>query len=160
MVSEEKLRLLTKTAVIEKNSREQFNINNYFRRDYIVYHMLLIWICVTIAFLAVVFGVVAYYIEQAPEVVQEMNYAVAGLTVLMIYIIVAVFYAIISAIVYSMRYDKAVGVVKKYNNSLKLIEKEYEKEDERKKAVSSAGKVSEDTLVKKRNAVKRKGEKA
>ena len=160
MINEDKLRILTKTAIIEKNSREQFNINRYFKKDYVVYHMLLIWICISIAYFASAFGVIAYLIEETPETVQNMNFGIAAFTLLMIYIIVVIVYAIISMLVYSMRYDRAVTTVKKYNGLLKQIEKEYEKEEDRKNAADHVKRISEDTLVSKKNAVKRKGDKA
>ncbi len=183
MINEDKLRLLTKTAVLEKNSHEQFNINRYYKKDYVAYHVLLIWICITVAYIAVVCGVAAYLIEEFPEMVQEMNFGIVLFTLLMVYIIVVIVYSIISMFVYNMRYDKAMTVVKKYNGSLKLIEKEYEKEESSRKAEREK-KASEDTLVKgraypskmayghgqayvprqardnKKNAVRRKGDKA
>ncbi len=160
MINEDKLRLLTKTAILEKNSREQFNINRYFKKDYVTYHILLIWICISIAYFAAVFGVAAYLIEEFPEMVQEMNFGIAAFTLLMVYIIVVIVYAVISMFVYSLRHEKATAVIKKYNGMLKQIEREYEKDEERKKAAEQAQKVSSDTLVKKKNAVRRKGEKA
>ncbi len=160
MINEDKLRLLTKTAVIEKNSQEQFNINRYFKKDYVVYHILLIWVCISIAYFAAVFGVAAYLIEEIPETVQDMNFGIVAFTLLMIYIIVVIVYAIISMLVYNKRYDNAMTDIKKYNSLLKLIEKEYEKEESLKKAADTQKEVSSDTLVKKKSAVRRKGDKA
>lgn len=157
MINEEKLRLMTKTALLEKNSREQFNINRYFKKDYISYHVILIWICITIAFMIVVGGSAAVYIEQYPEAAQKQNLGTILFTLLMVYIIIVIVYVIIAMLVFSVRYDRAQAVIKKYNNALKLLEKEYEKEERQNAVLESVKKGEDDQLVKKKNAVKRKG---
>lgn len=156
MINEEKLRLMTKTAVLEKNSQKQFNINRYFKKDYISYHVILIWICITAAFMLVAGGAAVFYIEQYPEAAQKQNLGMVLFTLLMVYVIIVIIYAIIAMLVYAVRYDRAQAVIRKYNNALRLLEKEYEKE-ERQNAVWETARKGEDRPVKKKNAVKRRG---
>jgi uncharacterized membrane protein YcjF (UPF0283 family) len=155
MINEEKLRLMTKTALLEKKSRNQFNINRYYKKDFISYHIILLWICVTMAFAMVAGGAAIVYIEQYPEAAQKLDWVYVLFTLLMVYIIIVVLYVIIAMLVYSRRYERAQAVVKRYTSALKQLGKEYERE-EYNAAAEEAKKSDENQLLKKKNAVKRK----
>lgn len=157
MINEEKLRLMTRTALLEKNSRNQFNINRYFKKDYISYHVILIWLCITAAFMIVAGGAAAVYIEQYPEAAQQQDLSIILFTLLMFYVIIVVIYVIIAMFVYAIRYDHAQAVIRKYNNALRLLEREYEKEEGRDAVPEAVEKEGKDKPLKKKNAVKRKG---
>jgi hypothetical protein len=157
MINEEKLQLMTKTALLEKNSRSQFNINRYYKKDFISYHVILLWICVTMAFVMVAGGAAVVYIEQYPEAAQRLDWSYVLFTLLMVYIIIVVLYVIIAMLVYAGRYDRAQAVIKRYTGALKQMEKEYELEERQNAAAEAAKKAEEERLAKKKNAVKRKG---
>lgn len=156
MINEEKLRLMTKTALLEKNSQNQFKINRYFKKDFVSYHLILIWICISIAFMIVAGGAAVVYIELYPEAAQQQKLSFVLFALLMVYIIIVVAYAIIALFVYSVRYDRAQAVIKRYNNALKQLEREYEKEERQNTVTESVKKSEEDQPAKKKNAVKRK----
>ncbi len=157
MINEEKLRLMTRAALLEKNSRHAFNINRYFKKDYICFHVILIWICITVAYVMVAGGAAVVYIEQYPEEAQEMDLGMVLFTLLMVYIIIALVYVIISMFVFALRYDRAQAVVRRYNSALKLLEREYEKEEQQNALTEAVRKEQEGLLLKKKNAVRRKG---
>lgn len=157
MINEEKLRLMTKAALLEKNSAKQFAVNRYFKKDYISSHVLLIWLCVTLAYLMVAGGAAVLYIEEYPEKAQQMDLGTVVFTVLMIYVMIVLVYAIIAMLIYARRYDRAQAVLRKYSAAMKLLEKEYENEERQNAAAEAARKGGADKAVKKKNAVKRKG---
>ena len=52
MLNEKRIRLMTKAAEFEqKEGREAFRINDYFREDYVTFHMVKAWIRGTAAWL-------------------------------------------------------------------------------------------------------------
>lgn len=156
MINEEKVRLMTKTSLLEKSSRNQFNINQYYKKDFICYHVILLWICVTIAFTMIAGGAAVVYIEQYPEAAQKLDWRYVLFTILMVYIIIVVLYVIIAMLVYSKRYDRAQTLIKKYTGALRQLEKEYEREERQNAAVQEAKKSEENQFSKKKSAVKRK----
>ncbi len=129
MINEEKLRLMVKSAVLEKNSREAFNINDFYKRDYICLHVILIWICISVAYVLLAGCAVIVYIEQYPEKAQELSLSAVIFTLLMAYLIISLIYIIVAMFIYAARYNRAQTVIRRYNSVLKLLEREYEKEN-------------------------------
>jgi cell division protein FtsL len=157
MINEEKLRLMTKTALLEQQNRQAFRINRYYKKDYVSYHMILLWICVTMAFVMVAGAVGIVYIEQYPEAAQKLDWRYVFFVLLMGYIILVVAYVIIAMFVYTVRYERAQTVVKKYTGFLKQLDKEYEWEAYQNALAEAEKKHTEEGSARKKNAVKRKG---
>jgi len=132
MLNEERIRLMTKMAAYEANEgRKNKAVGNYFRGDYIGLQVIKSIISATIAFLIVFALFVFYDFEVIMSDIYKMDLLSFGKTVLVAYLVFTVAYALISYFIYTHRYIKARGSLKKYYNNLKKLAYLYDKENKR-----------------------------
>lgn len=127
MIQEDRVALMTKAAIYEKKEKRfSMNICQYYKKDYIALHMLVIWACITMAF-AIVAAVIVFYITEQKSSISisfeqiEMAVVLLGIIYLMI---VAVFEGI-ALTRYAIRYDDAESTVKDYEITLRRLEHSY-----------------------------------
>ena len=130
MISEKKVKLMTRMASYEKNKgKEDFKINGYYRKDYVSIKRLYTFFWVTIGYvlaLALVFmaGFDAWMDKMSMSLI-----IAAGSVVVAGYIALLIFYILITNRVYNRRHKDARTRVKKYNHDLTRLLKIYEKEN-------------------------------
>ncbi|MCR5742147.1 MAG: hypothetical protein K6F92_00260 [Lachnospiraceae bacterium] len=132
MINEEKVTLMTKAAIAEQHGVTDFRTGKYYKRDYVNYHVLLVGICVTIAMVLILGLVAVIFIENYPEKAQHFDWISAGFAALLGYLIVLVFYVIITMIVYTVRYNRASSKIKEYSQTLKRLDNLYNVLEEQK----------------------------
>lgn len=122
MLNEERIILMTKMASYETNEgRKNVAIGSYFRGDYIGWHVLKSIISATIAFV-VVFGMYIYYdFEVFMMDIYKMDLVEFAKHILSVYLWTVGIYAVISYVVYTVRYIRAVRSLKLYYMNLRKL---------------------------------------
>ncbi|MBO4410731.1 MAG: hypothetical protein IKY02_02250 [Lachnospiraceae bacterium] len=130
MVDPEKVYLMTKAAAFEKReAKNALRIVNYRRKDYILSRMLLVLLSATIAY-AILVGTVIFLVIMANEAlvlsVTEMVFIL--LAILAGYIVVLLFYYVVSHKFYGERHVKARREVKQYLTVLHALNRIQEEQ--------------------------------
>ena len=114
MLNEERIRLMTKAAEFEaREGREAFKVNEYFRGDYVTFHMVKAWIGGTIAEM------------------YTLDFAGLGMSVVKWYVLFIIVYELIVFLAYYRRYTRVREEMKEYYAQLRQISGLYEQEDQR-----------------------------
>lgn len=126
MLNEERIILMTKMASYEANEgRRNVAIGRYFRSDYIGWHVLKSIISATIAFV-VVFGMYIFYdFETFMTDIYKMDLLEFARHILSIYLWTVGIYAVISYVVYTIRYMRAVKSLRLYYMNLRKLSDMY-----------------------------------
>lgn len=125
MVNVDKVYLMTKAALFEdKQKKDAIKIVCYRRKDYILYHMLLVFLSVTFAY-ALIVGTMLFMIVMAhDEIILNVGEMLAiSLAVIVVYLIVLVLYYMISHKYYGEKHVHARQDVKNYLNDLRALER-------------------------------------
>ena len=124
MLNEEKIIRMTRLAVFEKNEgKKNLSIVNYYRNDYIGFHVLKSMIAVTISFVAVFALYIFYNFETLMNDIYKMDLMEFGKSIVIIYLCIAAAYGVITYVVYANRYNRAKKRLKRYYAGLKALEK-------------------------------------
>ena len=127
MLNEERVMLMTRMASYEAGEgRQNMNVGKYFRSDYISMQMLKSVICATISFVICFAIYLIYNFENFMENIYEMDLVKFAKDVVIIYVIVTVGYALITYLVFSIRYKKARKSLKTYYNNLRKLHGLYQ----------------------------------
>lgn len=126
MLNEEKIRLMTRTAIYEKREgKEDLKLNQYCGSDYVRFNMLKTLIGITIS----VFLCSCIYLMCSSEDIFQLIFKIDIQQLLRLlltaYFLSLVVYIIISLLFYQYKYSKAKKRLKLYNKNLTLIQ-EYE----------------------------------
>ncbi len=126
MLNEKRIILMTKMASYEANEgRKNVAIGSYFRSDYIGWQVLKSIISASIAFI-VVFGMYIFYdFEVFMTDIYKMDLLGFARYILEQYLWTIGLYAVISYIVYTMRYSRAVKSLKVYQMNLRRLAEMY-----------------------------------
>ncbi len=126
MLNEERIILMTKMASYEANDgKKNVAIGSYFRGDYIGWQVLKSIISATIAFV-VVFGMYIFYdFETFMTDIYKMDLLEFARHILSIYLWTVGIYAVISYVVYTIRYMRAVKSLRLYYMNLRKLSDMY-----------------------------------
>lgn len=126
MLNEERIILMTKMASYEANEgKRNVAIGSYFRGDYIGWQVLKSIISATIAFV-VVFGMYIYYdFEVFMMDIYKMDLIEFARHILSMYLWTIGIYAVISYVVYTVRYMRAVKSLRLYYMNLRKLADMY-----------------------------------
>ncbi len=123
MLNEKRIILMTKMASYEANEgKKNVAIGSYFRSDYIGWQVLKSIISATIAFV-VVFAV--YIFEMFMMDIYKMDLFAFAKQVLTMYLWTIGIYAVISYVVYTIRYNRAVKSLRVYYMNLRRLAEMY-----------------------------------
>ncbi len=127
MLSQERIKLMTKMAAYEENEGKTYmSIGSYFRSDYMGMQVLRSIIGATFAYLIICGLYVYYHLETLMQDIYKMDLVAFGRQVLLYYIIFVVAYALLTYVVYSFRYSKAKRSLKRYYRHLKQLAAIYD----------------------------------
>ena len=130
MLSEERIRLMTKMASYEEGEGKKYMpIKQYYRKDYVTLGMIKTFITSTIAFGILFLCWILYEMENITEFLADRDLTEFGMFILMIYLIFAACYQVIALIVYNWRYTKASASMKEYHSVMKKVARLQEKEE-------------------------------
>lgn len=127
MLNEERVKLMTRMASYEAGEgKKSMNIGKYFKGDYISIQVLKSIISSTISFV-ICFALYLFYdFESFMENIYAMDLVQFAKEVLVIYVVVTVGYALVTYLIFSVRYKKARKSLKKYYNNLRKLSGLYE----------------------------------
>ena len=129
MLEPDKIVLMTRLASFEKNeARENSNIWQYFRGDYIGWQVLKSIVAGTIVFGIIFAGFVIYDFETFMLEIYKMDLMEYAKGVLTKYLIFVAVYSVITYIVFAVKYAKARGELRTYVHNLNKLSKTYNNE--------------------------------
>lgn len=130
MLSEERIRLMTKMASYEEGEgKEYMPIKQYYRKDYVTFGMLKSFITSSIAFGILFMCWILYEMENITEILASRDLAELGAFALAIYIGFVAVYQVIALLVYNRRYTRATLSIKEYHSLMKKVQRLQEKEE-------------------------------
>lgn len=126
MLNEERIILMTKLASYEENDgRKNVAIGSYFRGDYIGWQVLKSIISATIAFIVVFAMYIFYDFEIFMTDIYKMDLLEFAKQILFRYLGTIGAYAVISYIIYAVRYSRAKKSLKLYYMNLRRLANMY-----------------------------------
>lgn len=129
MLSQERIKLMTKMAAYEENEGKTYmSIGSYFRSDYMGMQMLISIISATVSFLVVGGLYIYYHFETLMQDIYKIDLMIIGKQILFVYVIFVAVYALITYIIYSFRYSRAKRSLKRYYRHLKQLAAIYDLE--------------------------------
>ncbi len=129
MLSEERIKLMTRMAAYEENEGKKYMaIGSYFRSDYMGYQIIKSVISATLSFVIVAALYIYYHFETLMQDIYKIDLMVVGKRVLTYYAGFVIAYSLITYIVYSFRYSKAKRSLKRYFHHLKQLRAMYDLE--------------------------------
>ena len=132
MLNEERVVLMTKMASYEaREGKKNLAIGSFFRNDYIGWQVLKSIISATIAFVVVFAMYIFYDFEIFMTEIYKMDLLEFAKNVLFFYLGTISAYAVISYLVYTVRYSRARKSLRTYYLNLNKLSAMYKKERER-----------------------------
>jgi uncharacterized membrane protein len=126
MLNQEKIILMTKlTSYEEHEGKKNVAIGSYFRSDYIGWQVLKSIISATIAFVVVFAMYIFYDFEIFMTDIYKMDLMEFAKHVLFLYLGIVGVYAVISYIIYTIRYSRAKKSLKLYYMNLRKLAAMY-----------------------------------
>jgi uncharacterized integral membrane protein len=132
MINEQRVKLMTRMAIYEKNSgAEDERTNSYFLNDYISGQFLRSFVCVTISFIIIagVYGI--YNFEELMLTVYSLDLKALAIRIIAAYAVFLAGYLIITFLVYSVRYMKMRKRLEQYYRDLRKLAASYREEGDR-----------------------------
>lgn len=130
MLNNEKIRVMTKLAIYEKNNgKDDIKMTQYFKRDYVRLQLLNTFVAVTIAYGLILLSVFVYHSEYVIKEAVNLNYTAIGTYILGIYLMILIVYALCVIIGYSIKYEASRKRLSGYNKGLKYLQKLYKEEE-------------------------------
>jgi len=124
MIDMKKVYYMTEAAVFEEKEKDDaLKIVKYRRKDYIVLHIILVFLSVTAAYAILVGGTLFLIVMAHDEIVLNVGQMVIILAgIVLLYIVILSFYYIVSHKYYGDKHVKARQKVKNYLDILREIE--------------------------------------
>lgn len=127
MLSQERIKLMTKMAAYEENEGKKYmSIGSYFRSDYMGMQVIRSVISGTLAFFLLAGLYVYYHFETMMQDIYKMDLLLLGRRVLLYYIVFIAAYSVITYVIYSFRYSRAKRSLKHYYYHLKQLAAIYD----------------------------------
>ena len=128
MLNEEKIRQMTELALLKKRKGEQmFEIDNYFKEDYVGKQMLKSFFVYTFCFVLIIVLAVLYNLEDL--VISVNTVGLYSVLYIVIYILGLIAFEMITYRFFSKKYDEAQRSLKMYNDRLNYFEKKFDNKD-------------------------------
>ena len=125
MLNEEKIKQMTELALLKKRKGEQmFEIDNYFKEDYVGKQMLRSFFVYTFCFILIVILAILYNLEDLMSSVNPIG--LFSIVYIVIYILGLIAFELITYRFFSKKYDEAQRKLKVYNDRLNYFEKKFD----------------------------------
>lgn len=122
-MNKEKVKIMTKLAIYEKNvGKEDFSVNSYFKSNYVSYNNFKTRLGIAFAMLIIFAGDLMRRVSKDLNNILEFDYVRIGITYLVILVVILIIYTIISTMIYKKRYKKAEIRIGKYKKLLSKLD--------------------------------------
>ncbi len=126
MLNENKVKMMTKMAIYEKNEgRKMIKTARYFKSDYVAFGILRTLITTTIAYIILLVMGVLYNLEHIVSDINNLNYGSIITGLIVAYVVMLVLFSVIAFIVYGRQYDNSRKGLKRYFSRLNKLERFY-----------------------------------
>lgn len=126
MLNENKIKMMTKMAIYEKNEgKSMLKTAKYFKGDYIAFGILKTVIATTFAGIILL---TMYFLCNAEGLIQQINnldYVGLAKKISLYYVLMLIVFCVISGIVYYYRYEHIRKGLKRYFSRLNKLERFY-----------------------------------
>ncbi|NLL93797.1 MAG: hypothetical protein GX225_06665 [Clostridiales bacterium] len=130
MLSNERIKLMTKLALYEENKgKKALSSTKYYQADYVSLNLINSAIIATIAFILIIGCIVLINLQNLVESIVSMDLIMVGRVLLISYILYMVVYLIISYIVYRVKFNTYKEEIKNYKQDLKDLYTMYKDEE-------------------------------
>ena len=122
MLDEEKIKLMTKITIYEKNEdTADLTMSRYYKEDYVKYHCLKTLVSVTICYWLVFALYILINFEEVLNTLNTMDYFKVISRLMFGYVIAMGVFYLYAFIVYNFKYSKAKKGLVEYNSNLKKL---------------------------------------
>lgn len=129
MLSEEKIKLMCKAAAYEqRENKKALQIINFYRKDYISFHVIVTWLQATVGFAIATALLFVYHFESVSNLLTFDKLGIIVVVLTTAYIMFCCIYIALAINHYSRLYDEAELNVRRYKNYLKRLKRIYDKE--------------------------------
>lgn len=126
MLNENKVKMMTKMAIYEKNEgRRMLKTARYFKSDYIAFGVLKTLITTSIAYIIMLIMYVLYNMESIIRDINKLDYTEVGTNLIIGYVAMIVVFSAIAFVVYGKQYDNSRNGLKRYFSRLNKLERFY-----------------------------------
>lgn len=126
MLNENKIKMMTKMAIYEKNEgKKSLKTAKYYKTDFVTFGVLKSVIATTLAYIIAVVLYVLCTLESLLAEVNDIDYVAVGTKMCVYYIIMLIVFAVISGFVSAYQYERYQKGLKKYNSRLTKLERFY-----------------------------------
>ena len=126
MLNENKVKMMTKMAIYEKNEgRRMLKTARYFKSDYIAFGILKTLITTSIAYIIMLIMYVLYNMENIIKDINKLDYMEVGTNLIIGYVAMIAVFSIIAFVVYGNQYDNSRNGLKRYFSRLNKLERFY-----------------------------------
>ncbi len=126
MLNENKVKMMTKMAIYEKNEgRRMLKTARYFKSDYIAFGILKTLITTSIAYIIMLIMYVLYNMESIIRDINKLDYTEVGTNLIIGYVAMIVVFSAIAFVVYGKQYDNSRNGLKRYFSRLNKLERFY-----------------------------------
>ena len=126
MLNENKVKMMTKMSIYEKNEgKTMLKTAKYFKGDYVSLGVLKTVISVTVAFVIIAILFALCQADSLTANVNSIDYASMGKSIAGYYVAFIIIFGIISGVVYSSKYENSRKEMKKYFLRLNKLERFY-----------------------------------
>lgn len=133
MLNENKIKMMTKMAIYEKNEgKTMLKTAKYYKGDYVSLGVLKTVISVTVAFLVIVILMALCQADSLVDNINGFDYASMGKSIAGYYVAMIIIFGIISGIVYSNKYENSRKEIKKFFSRLNKLERFYNSQKKKK----------------------------
>ena len=132
MLNENKVKMMTKMAIYEKNEgKRMIKMSRYYKGDFVTLGILKSIIASTLAFAVMTIFFALCNMEKIVSEVNTMDYTLIAKKIGAYYIIFLVVFSIIAGIVNAYQYDKSRAGLKKYLSRLNKLERFYNNQNKK-----------------------------
>lgn len=126
MLNENKVKMMTKMAIYEKNEgRRMLKTARYFKSDYIAFGILKTLITTSIAYIIMLIMYVLYNMESIIKDINKIDYTEVGTNLIIGYVAMIAVFSAIAFVVYGKQYDNSRNSLKRYFSRLNKLERFY-----------------------------------
>lgn len=126
MFNENKVKMMTKMAIYEKNEgRRMLKTARYFKSDYIAFGILKTLITTSIAYIIMLIMYVLYNMESIIKDINKIDYTEVGTNLIIGYVAMIAVFSAIAFVVYGKQYDNSRNGLKRYFSRLNKLERFY-----------------------------------
>lgn len=127
MLSEEKIKLMTKLAVYEKHTgKKTIKLTKFFQMDYVGWNMLKTGVAVTVGYCMLAAAYVVYHLEQFVEGIYTMDYMELAREFASKYVVLLIVYMTVTFLFYNVKYSRGMKSLKRYQKNLEKVGRDSE----------------------------------